>query len=361
MSRPALCFYILTLFFATLSFSLVAQNTGGRSKLDFLQLPATGTSTAMGANHITVSGNDPALFFQNPAALDSTVSDNIALNLMSYLADTKMVNLAYAKSLKNNRGTWVAGIQYLHYGTMEQTDDIGNVIGEFRAADYGLSLGYAHKIGAFTVGATSKLVASAMESYTTWGIAMDWGATFKHPQQDLTIGLTVKNIGFLKQNFYSGYDPILPFDVRIGVSTKPLYMPIRFTATVHHLNKFDMVYNDPNLFYTYTNTGLRQPREVGVVEKLARHLSLGTEILIHTNFRILLGYDHLRRQELRLVNRGALAGFSYGAWFRVKNFEITYGRSQYTPGFASNSFSIVMNLKNGFVKDKTYAKGKFIQ
>lgn len=356
MSRPALCFFISTVFLITLSSVIVAQPTGGRSKLDFLQLPASAKSTAMGANHITLSGNDPALFFQNPASLDSSKSNNVSLNLMPYLADTKFVNLAYAKSIGKSGGTWAAGIQYLNYGTMEQTDDIGNVIGEFRAADYGISSGYSHRIGAFSVGATAKLVASSIESYTTWGMAMDWGAAFQHPRQDLTIGFAVKNVGFLKQNFNSGYDPTLPLDVRIGVSVKPQYMPIRFSATVHHLNKFDMVYNDPRLFFTYTNNGIREPKKVGVVEKMARHLSLGAEALVHPNFRILLGYDHLRRQELRLVNRGALAGFSFGVWFRVKKFEISYGRAQYTPGFGSNSLSIVMNLKNGFVNEKMLEK-----
>jgi hypothetical protein len=88
-----------------------------------------------------------------------------------------------------------------------------------------------------------------------------------------------------------------------------------------------------------------------VVEKLGRHLSLGAEILAHPDFRILLGYDHLKRQELRLSNRGALAGFSFGAWLRIRRFEIGYGRAQYVPGFGSSSLSIVMNLKNGFVKE----------
>jgi hypothetical protein len=65
----------------------------------------------------------------------------------------------------------------------------------------------------------------------------------------------------------------------------------------------------------------------------------------------LLGYDHLRRQELRLTNRGALAGFSFGAWLRIKKFEVGYGRAQYVPGFGSSSLSVVMNLRNGFVKE----------
>ena len=231
---------------------------------------------------------------------------------------------------------------------MQETDDIGNVIGEFRAADYAISAGYGHTLGAFTLGGSLKLVASSIESYTVWGLAMDYGGVFKHPREDITIGFVVKNLGFLKQNFVGLSDPVLPLDIRAGITFKPKYMPIRFSATVHHLNRFDMVYNDPNLFYTYDNIGNKSPRKVNVAEKLGRHLALGAEILFHPKFRVLLGYDHLRRQELRLSDRGALAGFSFGAWLRIKKFEVGYGRAQYTPGFGSSSLSIVMNLKSGF-------------
>ena len=351
-----LCF--LTGLIFILNGAALAQATGGRNKLDFLQLPTQAKSTALGTNHFTISGNDPALFLQNPALLDSTKSDNVSVNLMPYLADMKFVNLAYSKNLKKSGGTWAVGLQYLNYGTMQETDDIGNVIGEFRAADYGLSAGYGHTIGAFTLGATAKLVASSIESYTVWGLAMDYGGLFKHPRQDMTIGFVVKNLGFLKQNFAGVADPVLPLDIRVGTTFKPEYMPIRFSATLHHLNKFDMVYNDPNLFYTYDTNGNKTPKKVGAAEKLGRHLALGAEIMMHSHFRILLGYDHLRRQELKLTDRGALAGFSFGAWLRIKKFEVSYGRAQYTPGFGSSSLSIVLNLKDGFVKEKASVRRK---
>lgn len=328
-----------------------AQSIGGKSRLDFLQLPTQAKSTALGTNHLTIGGNDPAIFLQNPALLDSTKSDNASLNLMPYLADTKFLNLAYANRLKKSSGTWAVGLQYLNYGTMVETDDIGNVVGEFRAADYGLSAGYGHTIGAFTLGGTLKVVGASVEAYNTWGLALDWGGVFKHPREDMTIGFVVKNIGFLKQNYTGATTPQLPLDIRAGITFKPEYMPVRVSVTAHHLNKFDMVYNDPALFFTYDINGNRIPKKTGLAEKLTRHLALGAEVLIHPSFRILLGYDHLRRQELRLTDRGALAGFSFGAWLRIKRFEVGYGRAQYVPGFGSSSLSIVMNLKNGFVRE----------
>ncbi|MEO6282601.1 MAG: type IX secretion system protein PorQ [Dyadobacter sp.] len=350
--RPiGMCVYLWAALLFGCQGIVLAQATGGRSKLDFLQLPTQAKSTAIGARHFTLPGNDPALFLQNPALLDSSKASNVSVNIMPYLADTRFVNAAYAHGIKKSTGVWAVGLQYLNYGTMVETDDIGNVIGEFRAADYGLSAGYGHTIGAFTLGGTLKLVGASVEAYNVWGLSLDWGGVFKHPKKDFTAGFVVKNLGFLKQNYNAVNDPLLPLDVRLGLTFKPEYMPIRVSMTVHHLNKFDMVYNDPNLFFKYDINGKRIPRKIGVAEKLGRHISLGAEALIHPNFRILLGYDHLRRQELRLTNRGALAGFSFGAWLRIKKFEVGYGRAQYVPGFGSSSLSVVMNLKNGFVKE----------
>lgn len=355
MRQIGLCVFLLAEIIYGLLGTTQAQSTGGRNRLDFLQLPAQAKSTALGANHLTISGNDPALFIQNPALLDSSKANNVSVHLMPYLADTRFVNAAYARRVGQSAGIWAVGLQYLNYGTMVETDDIGNVIGEFRAADYGISAGYGHTLGAFTVGGTLKFVAASVQSYNVFGVALDWGGVFKHPQQDFTVGFVVKNLGLVKQNYAGASDPTLPLDVRLGLTFKPEYMPIRVSLTAHHLNKFDMVYNDPNLFFTYDNNGNKLPRKVGFAEKLGRHLSLGAEALLHPNFRVMLGYDHLRRQELRLSNRGALAGFSFGAWLRIKRFEVGYGHAQYVPGFGSSSLSILMNLKNGFVKEKTSA------
>lgn len=322
-----------------------SQSTGGRSKFDFLQLPAQAQSNATGVNHFTSASHDPALFFQSPTQLDTSKTDRVSANIMPYLADTKFVNMAYAHSLKKVGGTWAVGIQYLNYGTMTETDAIGNVIGEFRAADYGISAGYGHTLGPFTLGAALKMVGASVDSYQIWGMAFDWGGVFRHPKEDLTIGFVVKNMGFVKQNFTGATEPSLPLDVRLGFTLKPKYMPLRFSATIHHLNNFDMVYNDPALFFTYDSNGNKIPKKIKTAEKLGRHFALGVEAMIHPNFRIMAGYDHLRRQELRLLDKGALAGFSFGAWLRIKRFEVGYGRAQYMPGIGTSSLSIVMDIK----------------
>jgi hypothetical protein len=324
--------------------AILAQPTGGRTGLTFLQIPAEARTTALGSQHLTLPGHESSLYFQNPALLDSSKNRSLALSVMPYLADTRLVSLAYAHSYRKSKGVWAGGIQYFNHGTMTQTDDLGNITGEFRAADYSVSIGYGNTIQNITIGGAVKWVGSAIDAYRLGGIALDWGAVFRHPRQDLTAGFVVKNLGFLTRNYGGGEAPPLPLDVRLGVTFKPQYMPLRFSLTAHHLQSFDMVYNDPVLFFDFDANGNRIPRRVPLPEKLLRHLTLGTEILIHPRFRLMLGYDHLRRQELRLLSRNGLAGLSLGAWMRIKDFEFGYGRAQYNAGLAVNTFSCALKF-----------------
>ncbi len=122
-------------------------------------------------------------------------------------------------------------------------------------------------------------------------------------------------------------------------------MPLRFSLTAHHLNAFDQVYNDPALFFDFDNNGNRVPRKVAVPEKLLRHLTAGAEILLHPKFRLMLGYDHLLRQELRLRETGGLSGISFGALLKVRRFEFSYGRSQMVSGLGVNTFGVDISLQ----------------
>ena len=92
-----------------LTMQAVAQPTGGRTGLSFLQLAPNARLTALGSRHATLPGTDATLFMQNPALLDSAKNNQLSLSYMPYLADTRFLNLAYAHEFKKMRGTWAAG------------------------------------------------------------------------------------------------------------------------------------------------------------------------------------------------------------------------------------------------------------
>lgn len=59
----------------------------------------------------------------------SGLHNQLQLNYNIYYADIKVMNLAYGYHAPKLNTSFVLGIQYLNYGSMDQTDPLGNVNG----------------------------------------------------------------------------------------------------------------------------------------------------------------------------------------------------------------------------------------
>ncbi len=228
---------VLTVRLITLLFFLMApllnlgQPLGGQRVFPFLDLPAHARVAALGGQVATATRPDGSYFLNNPSLADSVPNNQLAISLMPYLAAAKYYTIQYGLPIKST-GKWAAGLQYLSYGQFDLTDPAGNVLGTFTANDYALSLTHARTEGNFTIGATFKAVGSTIETYSAFGILADFGGIWRHPKQELTIGLVAKNAGYLVNN-YGPADATLPFDLQAGVTLKPRYAPVRLTLTAN--------------------------------------------------------------------------------------------------------------------------------
>lgn len=324
-----------------------AQPLGGQRVFSFLDLPSHARVAALGGQVATATRPDAPYFLNNPALADSLPDNQLSISLMPYLAAAKYYALHYGLPIKS-RGTWAAGLQYLTYGQFDLTDPAGNALGTFTANDYALSLTHARTEGNFTLGATIKAIGSAIETYSAFGVLADFGGIWRihagrHSKQELTFGLVAKNVGYLIKN-YGPTDANLPFDLQAGVTIKPRYAPIRLTLTAHHLQRFDITYNDPTLNVRYDLNGNPIPESVSVAEKLARHLSVGAELLISRNVQLLVGYNHQKRQEGKLTTGGIGSGISFGASVQARGFQLTYGRFSSAPTAGTSQLSLRIDL-----------------
>lgn len=290
---------------------------------------------------MSLSDNDVNLFSFNPALLDSSQRGQIGVNFSPYWASTKFLSLNYSPSFipKKGAGNWAISLQNLNYGTFQGTDAVGNLTNEFSANDFSLGLTYARKVNNISFGITSKFVASVLESYNSVAFLTDWGGTFKHPVHDFSIGIVAKNVGFVLKS-YGDIRPEIPFDLQVGTSFKPKYMPVRFSLTGHHLYVFDIVYNDPAVNFTFDEQGNKVPKKISTADKISRHFVFGTEMLIHKNFNLLFGYNFLRRKELKINGLGGVAGFSFGANLRLKKLDFALSHSIFTSPKGQTTFSL---------------------
>ncbi|GAB4053912.1 type IX secretion system protein PorQ [Spirosoma litoris] len=335
------CF--ISLFLALLwPILTVAQPLSGQRIFSFLDLPTHARVAALGGQIATATSPDGSYHLNNPALADSVKDNQLAISLMPYLAAAKYYTLQYGLPIKS-QGKWAAGLQYLSYGQFTMTDPAGNTTGTFLANDYALSITHARTEGNFTLGATIKAVGSSIEMYSAFGILADLGGVWRHPKKYLTFGLVAKNVGYLVKN-YGSLDADLPFDLQAGVTLKPEHAPIRLTLTAHHLQRFDISYNDPNLNVRYDLSGNPIPQTTSVTEKIARHLNVGVELLVHRNVNLLVGYNHQKHQEGKLTTGGVGAGISFGASVQAKGFQLTYARFTSVPTAGTSQLSLRIDL-----------------
>ncbi len=217
-----------------------------------------------------------------------------------------------------------------------QRDATGQEQGEFSVVDYTLNVTHARTIDNITLGATAKLAVSRIAEFKSTAGLVDLGGVFKHPEQDFTVGLALKNIGYQLSTYNGAREP-MPFDAQLGMSYKLEHMPLKFSLTAHHLHQFDIVYLDTTITgrLDENNQEVKPKKTFG--DKLARHFVVGGEFMLSKNFNLRFGYNHLRRRELRLEIKAGGPVYLSGPWSGSGTFELDYTRAYYhVPGPATS-------------------------
>lgn len=316
-----------------------SAQTGGQKSFEFLNTTGSARLAALGGVNVSLSDVDLSFFMNNPAAVSDSVAGSALAGYQFYVADIGQATFAYSHKF-GSLGTLNIGVQHIGYGDLMGYDDTGRETGIFHSGETALVIGKSHTVDNFRLGVNVKAVFSSIAGYRASALLMDMGGTFIHPDKTWTIGMSIRNIGFLLSDYSDTRHSSLPFDVQVGGTVKPQHMPLRFSLTVYNLSKLGKTYDNPD--DTEDNPG--------AVDKVFRHLNLGTEILFHKNFQVLLGYNYQRRQELKLQNAGGGAGVNVGLAIRIKKVDIVISRSGYTTGNAGYSFSVAANIDKMITK-----------
>ena len=322
---------------------------GGRYAFPFLGLPPSAQVAALGGMTASARSADPTQFMASPALLNADMDHAAAVSYVSYVSDIKQSTAAYAFNTEK-RGRFALGLTYLSYGSFESYDAAGNALGTFAVNEYALAAADSYTWGKFTAGLTGKLAVSGLAGNRAVGLAADAGVLYKPGPQDFTVGLVVKNAGYMLKPYTAAAREPLPLDVQLGTTVKPEHMPLRFTITAHHLQQWDIQYLDPN---ASPNSALgdtvRAKKNFG--DNLARHFSVGAELLLGKGLSLRMGYNHLQARELRLDNVGGGAGFSFGAMVRISQFQLDYTYATLQAAGSSNYFTLSRSL-DSFLKKK---------
>lgn len=327
--------------------SLFAQ-IGGSSTYRFLNLPNSPRVAALGGNFVAISDNDLASGLGNPSLINEEMHNSLSLNFVDYFADINYGFASYSRTFEK-AGSFAASMQYLNYGKFTYADETGILdenAGEFTGNELAFVLGWGRRLDSlFSIGANVKAISSTLESYNSFGMAVDVAGTY-YARSGFTASLIARNIGRQLTTYTPGNVEPLPFEIQFGLSKKLSHLPFRYSVLLTNLQKWDLTYVDPaeNVVDPFTNEVKTKSKVGEFTDKAFRHIVFGGEFVPTRNFSFRIGYNYQRRQEMKVESKRSTVGFSWGFGFRVSKFNFSYARAAYHLAGSPNFLSIAFNL-----------------
>ena len=338
MLQKSLVYFMF--FLSTTMFSQI----GGKYVYQFLNLAQSARQAALGGKTVTVVDYDVNQAFYNPATINEKMSNRLSTNFGNYYGEVTYGTAAYAYTYDKHLQTFHAGVSYINYGSFEGRDELGNPTSDFTGSEAALSLGYAYNLPWTDVymGVNAKLISSTLESYNSWGAAVDLGLLYIDTQNDINYGLAVRNIGS-QITPYADTREKLPLSIDAGISQLLENVPIRWHMTFENLQQWNIAFSNPNRAQGSLD-GSTQEEKVSFFNNALRHLILGAELFPEKGFNIRLGYNFRRGEELRIIEQRHFSGISVGFGLRIGKIKFDYSYSRYTLAANTSLFGLMIDL-----------------
>ena len=324
-----------TLFFISFFFlSVFAVAQQADISYQVLQLPTSAHVAALGGDNITITEDNPANVWSNPALLSDVSDNSFSLNFMTYNSGSMLFGAQYAKQFGERHAATVMA-EYLGYGSMDETDENGTVIGSFKPKDIVIGFGYSYLLSdRWTGGASLKMTSQSYGNYSSFGLSVDLGLNYYDEDKDMCVSVAMKNIGAQVKSFYEGQRTKMPFTLQAGFSKGMEHLPVRFHVLLTDLARWsDSQYYHPS-----------DKEKAGFGNILLNHFIIGLDILPTDYLYISAGYNFRRAYELKSAGSSKLAGLTFGAGLRLKKIKFGASYSKYHVGNGGIQFDIAYSL-----------------
>lgn len=323
-----------------------AQVLGGKSVFSFLDLPLSPQVTALGNMNAAMQTEDISAATLNPALLRPSMHTHLQVNYASYFAGVNYSHMMFGYHAPSINTTFATSLQFVNYGNITQTDASGNIEGTFKPSDLSwqvtASRTYKER---WQYGLTLKYIHSRYQQYRSSGFSADFGLAYRDTATGWQLGLVAKNMGAQFKSYGADDKEPLPFDLQVGVSKKLEHVPLQLSATLHHIYQFNINYADPDFEEGQViENGDTLSNNAGAVDKVFRHFVLAAQFTVGKHVELTAAYNHLRRQELALLQQKGMSGFSFGVGVIVARLQLRYARSFYQNSTAFNHFGINIPL-----------------
>ena len=300
-----------------------AQTQGGNPVFSFLKNPATAEVAAIGGSNVSLIGNNVAAGFSNPSLLRPAHHGQVATSFASLLAGINQYTAMAGYQLGGQ--TLGLAVQYLNYGSIDQTDAAGNLLGMYRPSDLAVQVGtskqYKEK---WWLGAAAKFIHSNYGQYRSSALALDASLTYFDETAGLQAGVVVTNMGTQLNAYAGAVKEELPFEINAGVSKKLADAPLQFSLTLQQLQRFNLLGSDTSFIVSESG------KKYSTFDKMMSHVVLAAQLTLAENINCNLGYNVLRRQSLNGYNiTNGLNGVTFGVGVIMQKLHINYATGFY--------------------------------
>ena len=277
--------------------------------INFLETTENSKIGALGGNNIT-SQERNNYFFSNPA-FSYQNKKIISINHLNYISDISSSSILFTDN-SSFFGSYGMGVKYFSHGKFKYYDQSGNYNGDFYPREILLSLSKSFEIKKFIIGSNLNYFYSKLFEEKKRGILVDIGSIFTpFENKEISFGLVIKNFGLTFLD-----DEIIPFNINIGNTFKPKYMPLKFSFT-----------------YRYYVKSMEN-----------NNFTIGVEAILSKFLNIQIGYNHLLNNNMKLPNSTKINGISYGIELLLSRFMINYSRVMINSISSTNAISLSINL-----------------
>ncbi len=331
----------LIIFSSTVTYSQV----GGKTIYRFLNLVTSPRQAALGGKTITIYDHDVNQANFNPATINPEMDNHLALNYGNYFGEVTYGTASYAYTYDRHVQTLQVGVNYINYGKFNGYDEIGNATTDFTGSEIALSVGYSYNVP-YTdlhLGASGKLINSTLESYNSFGGAIDLGALYIDEYNEVNYALVLRNIG-MQFTQYADTKEKLPFEVMAGISQQVENVPIRWHLTFENLQQWKVAFANPNRAQNSID-GSSTPEKTSFFNNALRHVIIGAELFPKKGFNFRVGYNFRRGQELKLLEQRNFSGISVGFGLKMGRMKFDYSYSRYSLAANTSLFGLTINFQ----------------
>lgn len=239
-NRLIICLLLLLTIFVFNSADLYAQKTISTG-VPFLLIGPNSRFAAMGETGTAIADDATAMHW-NPSGL-AFQEENTEINFTHspWLANLNISDLFYdylaaKRHFSSLRGTLGVSLTYLNIGTIIQTDEFGNRIGDYKAYEFAIAFGYATKVTKdLGVGVVTRFIYSNLSSVkvgneqgtgTAFTTSFDISALYRPTsglkifKDKISLGINLSNLGPKIQYVDADQADPIPTQLRIGVAYK---------------------------------------------------------------------------------------------------------------------------------------------